>query len=187
MSRADFMRVLTGWPSRYLFFRRDERGGAALEFSIVGLPFIAVIIAIIEVAVDFMISAQLDTALQKSVADIRSGTVQIQNMTAAQFKTQILCSRLTGLTCSSVLLNVVKIAQSTDWATWSPSSINSSNQKWCPGGSADAILVQVAYPVPLASMIWAGATGAQTGSRYYISSAGLRNDPFGIPVTQAGC
>lgn len=176
------------WAGGRGIFRRDTRGSAALEFAIVGLPFFAVIFAIIEMAVDFMIYAEIDTAVQRSVADIRSGIVQMQSMTASQFKSQVLCPKMPGLTCSSILLNVATMPGVGDWLAWPADSIDPAIQKWCPGGPSDAVLVQVGYPVPLASMIWAGSLSTQDGTRYYVSSAGLRNDPYGVPFSAAaGC
>ncbi|MDB5594460.1 MAG: hypothetical protein JWM36_1421 [Hyphomicrobiales bacterium] len=176
------------------YFRRDTRGAAALEFAIVGLPFFAVVFVVLEVAVDFQIYAELDTSLQKAAADIRSGTVQMQSMTAEQFKSQILCPRLPGLSCSSILLTAATISNpdlpwygnADQWNAWEVVAINPGWLPWCPGGSGDVVLLQMGYPVPLASMIWAGTLKAN-GSRYYVSTVALRNDPFGVPVSAAGC
>ena len=115
----------------------------------VALPFLAMILCIIEVGVDFLFFSQIDYATHKAAQEIRSGSVQIQNLTSAQFKTNVLCPKITGLTCSSLQVNVVVIKQSEEWATWSPTSINPATAKWCPGGSTDTVLMQVAYPVPL--------------------------------------
>ena len=171
-----------------LLFVRDKSGAAALEFAIVALPFLAMILYIIEVGVDFLFFSQIDYATHKAAQEIRSGSVQIQNLTSAQFKTNVLCPKITGLTCSSLQVNVVVIKQSEEWATWSPTSINPATAKWCPGGSTDTVLMQVAYPVPLATMIWAGAQSTANGVRYYLSAAAFRNDPYGLPApATAGC
>jgi len=169
-------------------FVRNKSGAAALEFAMVAMPFLAMIICIIEVGVDFLFFSQIDYAAHKAAQEIRSGSVQMQKLTADQFKTNVLCPKLSGFTCSSVEVNVVVIKQSEEWVSWSPTTINPAAAKWCPGGAADTVLVQVAYPVPLASMIWAGSRSAADGIRYYLSAAAFRNDPFGLPAAAtAGC
>lgn len=173
---------------RALVFARDKSGAAALEFALVALPFLAMLVCIIEVGVDFLFFSQIDYAVHKAAQEIRSGSVQIQKLTAAQFKTNVLCPKLSGFTCSSLQVNVVVIKQSEEWASWSPTTIDPASAKWCPGGSADTVLIQVAYPVPLATMIWAGAQSTANGVRYYLSAAAFRNDPYGLPApATAGC
>lgn len=173
---------------RLVGFVRDKSGAAALEFALVALPFLAMVICIIEVGVDFFFFSQIDYAAHKAAQEIRSGSVQMQKLTADQFKTNVLCPKLSGFTCSSVRVNVVVIKQHNEWWAWSATTINPANAKWCPGGAADLVLVQIAYPVPLATMIWAGTKSTANGVRYYLSAAALRNDPFGLPApANAGC
>lgn len=169
-------------------FVRDKSGAAALEFAMVALPFLAMVICIIEVGVDFFFFSQIDYAAHKAAQEIRSGSVQMQKLTADQFKTNVLCPKLSGFTCSSVRINVVVIKESEEWWAWSPTNIDPTTARWCPGGAADTVLLQIAYPVPLATMIWAGSQSTANGVRYYLSAAAFRNDPFGLPaIANAGC
>jgi len=169
-------------------FVRDKSGAAALEFAMVAAPFLALLVCIIEVGVDFLLFSQVDYATHKAAQEIRSGSVQMSELTAEKFKTDVLCPKLNILPCAPVNVNVVVIKNSGEWGNWSPTSIDPATAKWCPGGAADAMLVQVAYPVPLASMIWAGSSSNANGVRYYMSSAGFRNDPYGLPApATAGC
>ncbi|MDB5652387.1 MAG: TadE-like protein, partial [Hyphomicrobiales bacterium] len=117
------------WAGGPGIFRRDTRGAAALEFAIVGLPFFAVVFAILEMAIDFMIYAEIDTAVQKSIADIRSGSVQLQNLNAEQFKSQVLCPRMPGLNCSSIMLNVA-LWPLTGATAWRATGVDTSIQNW---------------------------------------------------------
>jgi Flp pilus assembly protein TadG len=172
-------------PSGRRFLARDD-GAAAVEFAMVALPFLALTIGILEVGVDYFINSQIDYATQTAVEDIRSGRVQAQALTASSFKTNLLCARLAGLNCDSLIVNVVTIKAWSDWNSYA-GPVDPAVQKWCPGASTDRVLVQVAYPVPLATMIWSGSPSTTT-TRYFRASSGFRNDPYGVTyVNGAGC
>ena len=174
---------------RWRRFPEDARGAAAIEFALVGIPFIAIIFAILDVSVDNFIYTQIDTSTQKAVGMIRSGSVQVNELTRDGFRTQVLCPMLPNLDCAKLLVNVQPVTNFNTWPyVWTTATIDPSTQKWCPGGPADAVLVQVAYPIPLATMIWTGSATAENGTRYYLSAIGFRNDPFGVPYANpAGC
>lgn len=171
-----------------LRFRRDKTGAAALEFAMVAAPFLAIVVCIVEVSVDFLLFSQIDYAVHKAAQEIRTGSVQTRELTAEQFKTDVLCPKLNILSCSAVRINVVVIKKFQEWLYWSTTNINPATAKWCPGGAAETVLVPVAYPVPLQSMIWAGNKSAANGVRYYLAAAAFRTDPYGLPPPVAeGC
>lgn len=168
-------------------FARDKSGVTAVEFGMVALPFLAIIVCIIEVAVDFLIFSQIDYATHKAAQEIRFGSVQARKLSAAQFKTDVLCPKVSRLSCSQVVVNAVVMRKIEDFYPWSTSSIDPATARWCPGNAADTVLLQVAYPVPLATMIWAGARSSANGVRYYLSAASFRNDPFALAISGTGC
>lgn len=168
-------------------FGADKSGVAAVEFGMVALPFLAIVFCILETAVDYLIFSQIDYATHKAAQEIRFGGVQMKKMSAGQFKTDVLCPKLSLLSCSQVQINVVVIYDRTEFGAWLGSSINPATAKWCPGNASDSVLLQVAYPVPLATMIWAGARSNANGVRYYMSAASFRNDPFALATNNPGC
>lgn len=154
----------------------------------VATPFLALVVCIVEVGLDFFLFSQIDYAAHKAAQEIRSGSVQTRQLTAERFKTEVVCPKLNILSCSSFQVNVVVIRAFTEWAYWSTTNIDPARAKWCPGGAAETVLVQIAYPVPLPTMIWAGNTSTTNGVRYYLASAAFRNDPYGLPPSTApGC
>lgn len=160
-------------------FGRDKTGAAALEFALIAMPFLGLVVCIIEVAIDFLLFSQIDYATHKAAMEIRSGNVQANKMTVEQFKTDVLCPKLSGMSCSSIQVSTAVVKNYWEWFPWSPYNPNPA-QKWCTGGATDVVVLRVSYPVPLATMIWAG-TASANGNRYYVSSAAFRNDPFGLP------
>ncbi len=90
-------------PKRILrTFRRSDSGSAAVEFSLVAVPFFALLFAIIETGIVFFAGQVLENGVQDSGRLIYTNQITNTNTTAAQFKAD-LCSRV------SVLLNCTGI------------------------------------------------------------------------------
>lgn len=86
-------------PNRILRkFRRNKSGSAAVEFSLVAVPFFALLFAIIESSIVFFAGQVLETAVQDSGRLIYTNQITNTNTTAAQFKADV-CSRV------SILMN----------------------------------------------------------------------------------
>jgi len=69
---------------------RDERGAVAIEFGILAIPFFALIFAIIETAMTFFAQQILESALQDSIREIRTGQSQAGTpWTTTRFRTEI--------------------------------------------------------------------------------------------------
>ena len=86
-------------------FRRDDSGSAAVDFSLVAVPFFALFFAIVESGLVFFGGQVLETALQDSARPIFTHQLQDSGLTAAQqeqqFKTD-LCNRVAILmSCGS--------------------------------------------------------------------------------------
>lgn len=173
-------------------FRRDKSGAAALEFALIATPFLAMIVCIIEVALDFLYFSHVDYATHKAIQQIRSGAVQTQKLDMETFKKDILCPEMSSLACGPVLVNMrimnTWCCSPDGWNGWRANNIDPATAKWCPGGSADLIFLQVAYPVPFGAIIWSGTSSIADGKRYYLTTVAVRNDPFGLPRPKvAGC
>ncbi len=91
-------------PPKRLFrrFRRNVSGSAAVEFSLVAVPFFALLFAIIETAIVFFAGQVLESGVQDSGRLIYTNQITNTNTTVAQFKAD-LCNRV------SVLMNCTGI------------------------------------------------------------------------------
>src|SRR5436309_9819104 len=82
-------------------FARAQDGAAAVEFSLVAAPFLAVMFAIMETALVFFAGQTLETAVADSARLILTGQAQNQSLTQTTFKNAV-CARIYGLfNCSS--------------------------------------------------------------------------------------
>lgn len=86
---------------------KEEDGATAIEFAMLGLPFLALLFGIIELALIFFISSTTQHALETAARQIRTGEFQNSGGTAAAFKTKI-CTAMAGLgSCSNLRIDVV--------------------------------------------------------------------------------
>ena len=94
-------------------FRRNDRGSAAVEFSLVAVPFFALLFAIIETGIVFFAGQVLENGVQDSGRLIYTNQITNTNTTAAQFKAD-LCNRVSILlNCSGIDVDVKYYAAGT--------------------------------------------------------------------------
>jgi len=87
-------------------FGASRKGSAAVEFSLVALPFFALLFAIVEVAMVFFATQVLETGARDTARLLLTHQAQDQAMTASEVHDD-LCSRVQVLmTCNGVYLDV---------------------------------------------------------------------------------
>src|SRR2546429_9907958 len=77
-------------------FVRQESGVAAVEFSMVAVPFLALIFAILETSIIFFAGQALETAVADSGRLIMTGQAQSQGFDQNAFKNAV-CAKIYGL------------------------------------------------------------------------------------------
>jgi len=183
--RKVFGRFIT--PSRRGFLR-DERGTTAIEFGILGIPFFALLGAILETSYVFLAGQILDTAVQDAAREIRTGQAQGAGYDIDDFRDEI-CGGLYGLfDCTKLLINITPVTNFTGASVSSPLPPASCTPTLCewslpaaftPGGGGDVILVRVYYKWPTIINL-GGFNLADTGAnaRLLGSVRVFANEPF---------
>jgi Flp pilus assembly protein TadG len=164
-------------------FWRNQSGGAAVDFALVMLPFLIVLMSIIESAVVLFAGQVLQTAATNSARQILTGQAQNSGMSAAQFKNSV-CANLTVMFQCSSGLNV-DIRSFSNFSTVSlPSPTNSSgaltgNYSYSPGNPGDVVVVRLIYQWPIfAAGLVPGLVNSANNTRTLIGTAAFRNEPF---------
>jgi len=94
-------------------FRRDSSGSAAVEFSLVAVPFFALLFAIIETGIVFFAGQVLESGVQDSGRLVYTNQMTGTNTTAAQFKAD-LCNRVSVLmSCANLDIDIKYFAAGT--------------------------------------------------------------------------
>ena len=84
-------------PGLLARFAAAQRGATAVEFAMVAAPFLAMVFAIFELGMMFLVSTTLESAAQAEARTLRTGQFQSAAGTAASYKTAI-CDSLGWLT-----------------------------------------------------------------------------------------
>ena len=125
--------------------RRDEGGATAVEFAIVALPFIALLVAILETALMFFAGQAMDTAVDQAARMVRTGQAQQQGLDINKFKEQI-CGQISLLfdcpaglkidvekyaTFDSINLGVPRTRAATSTSPRTSSPATAATSWWC--------------------------------------------------------
>lgn len=95
------------WKQLFRKYRKNKDGATAIEFAILALPFLALLLSIIEVAIVFFLSSTLTHAMNESARDIRTGEFQATCGKAADFKSMVCDNMATLGSCSNLRIDVV--------------------------------------------------------------------------------
>lgn len=183
--RSGFSARLASAATRVLprRIRRDENGAAAVEFAIIGLPFFALIGAIIETALVFLANQILETAVNDSARLIRTGQAQQQAFDAAKFKTEV-CNRLYILIeCAGVTIDVRTVTSFAAVTTAPPidadGKFSDSGFTFDAGKASELVVLKAYYQFPLIfSGLGLNLADLANGKRLIGAVTAFRNEPF---------
>jgi Flp pilus assembly protein TadG len=181
-----FARVL----GKQLFrrFARARRGSAAVEFSIVALPFFVLMFGLAEVAMIGFAQTSLDFAVSETARQIRTGQAQMGGLSRADIEEQ-LCDEVNNfiiLSCGgNLFLDVKQFASFVDAGNDNNDPINDDGEfddsgfGYQPGAPADIIVVRAYYRwhvmTPMFEPVFQNISG---GDRILVSTMMFRNEPY---------
>jgi Flp pilus assembly protein TadG len=176
-------------------FARAEAGVTAVEFGLISLPLMLMIFGVLELALVFMVSISLDSAMQVSSRQIRTGQFQVAGGGLPGFKT-LVCSNMGWLQsqcAANIFLDVRTFADFADLAnasTLTPANAAAANFCFQPGQPTDIVLVRAYYQWTLMTPLLNNAL-ANLGAtqRLITSTTAFRNEPFNNnpPQGASGC
>lgn len=170
-------------------FIRNERGATAVEFSIVALPFFALMFAILETALAFFAQNYFEDTLARVARQVRTGQAQKVALDSAGFKTAM-CAYLTPMfncpggvsvdlrtysTFDAVSLTIPTVASGPDAGNLDTNNMTfTTNSK---GG--DIVLVRAYYSWPVfVNRLGNNLATMPNGTHLLVATAAFRNEPF---------
>ena len=161
---------------------RDRSGAAAVEFSLVALPFIILVIGILDIALMFFVDGALDSALHMAARDVRTGRSATENWDLSAFKEEVCDGLAWSFDCSSNLL--VSTTEMNDLSAVTFQSgvsdgVLSVTETFSSGTPDSYMMIQAFLPWPS----WLAPLGVATAhlddGRYVLSATALfRNEPY---------
>lgn len=166
-------------------FARGRDGSAAVEFAMIALPFLALIMGIIEISMIYLVSTTLENATADIARKVRTGELQTSGTTqnANTFVASI-CGELTWLSsCSSNLyVDVNKITSWSGYSTNAPiknGQVDPTQLNFTMGGPGDIVMVRAFYKWTLFTPALDGmAASLNGGSTLITATAAFRNEPY---------
>jgi Flp pilus assembly protein TadG len=171
-------------------FIKGRSAATAVEFGLIAVPFMAMMLEILQNAFFVYVSGALDQATVAAARQIMTGSVQNQSLTAAQFRTQILCPMLPlTMSCNNVIVNIQNYSESSGFTSFLNAAqtsivvppLNNTKTSFCPGGTGQYVYVQVFYAMPLLIAAWLPVvTTTYNGAtvRLVSAAAAFKNEPF---------
>ena len=182
---ANFARRLLPGRAARSFVRRQD-GGAAIEFSLVALPFLALIFAIMETALVFFANQTLEAAATESARLIMTGQAQSAGYTQSTFKDQVVCAYLkSGVSlfdCTNGVQVDVKSYSSFSAINTAPpiknGKLDTTNLAYTPGGAGDIVVVRLYYEWPIYVSLLGNNLANLGSDRLLVATSVFRNEPF---------
>jgi Flp pilus assembly protein TadG len=190
-----------GRRKRFGVFIKDSKGATAVEFALIGLPFIALIAGLLQTFLIFFAQSVLENAVRASARQILTGQVQtadagLSTIAAQQAFLNTVCANAAVLfTCSTMNSSgqqtsnglMVDVEVASQWSsanvampvlTYNSSGIVNNSWQFNPGNAGDIVVVRIMYLWPSFFGPIAYATANQAnGGRLIMASAAFQNEP----------
>jgi Flp pilus assembly protein TadG len=153
-------------------FRRNENGGAAVEFALVAMPFIGLVVAIIELGIFFFASRHFEDGVFNASRQVMTQRLPPASICSA-FRTEI-SNQLSGwLNPNNVVLSV-----STGTNFGAGTAVNLGGGGCSFGTPGQVVTVTATYPYPFVGFrIALGGTLWGAGTNLSVSTA-FRVEPL---------
>lgn len=167
-------------------FAAAKQGVAAVEFSLILVPFMLLIVGVAEIAMIGFAQSSLDFAVNETARDIRTGEAQMSNKNQSEIE-NVLCSEMgnfLGIDCAGALyLDVQRFDSFVDAAAVQNPIVDNAFQTgafgYQPGAPSDIVVVRAFYRwQTLTPMFQDVFKNVANGDRILASSMMFRNEPY---------
>lgn len=167
-------------------FRRAESGSTAIEFTILALPFCALIFAILESCVSFAAQEVLSNATDDVARQLRTGQLKASTVTEASLKTT-LCDKISIIVptgCPGLVVDLRQYATFADAAKvtiklTSDRDIDTTGFAVSPGPSLSKNMLRVFYKWPVMTDFMSSAmSNLKDGKTLHFATVTWQNEPF---------
>ncbi len=163
-------------------WKKNEDGSTAVEFALIGIPFIFMVIGIIEMALMFTSQSLLEASTNEASRLIRTGAVQ-QGGGVDAFEDELCDFANLLMACDEIQYQVDSVDSFQDAQDFPDASFddegNLNNQGFDAGGVSDVVLIRIAYKYPIKTpMMQFILSNNNDGNRILLSTVVLQTEPY---------
>jgi len=176
------VRLLRKHWNRLQALRRRREGVAAIEFSLIAIPFFVLLFAILETGYVFLLSILLEGATADGARQIRTGFVKAA--TPEVFENLVCTSMYGMIDCGKFIYDVRNFADFKTFTETEAAGVpdDPKTAPFFPGNAGDVVVVRVMYKWTFITPFLENLLGAgKDGTRHLVSSVALVNEPFDEP------
>jgi Flp pilus assembly protein TadG len=170
--------------NRCAAFVADRKGATAVEFALVGAPFLALIIALVQTFLVFFAQQCLESVVRQSGRLIMTGQVQAAQMTQTTFAQKVCNQVVVFFNCNGLMIDVQVAGAWSSANTATPTLTFDSQGKvtntwqFNPGVAGDIVVLRVMYvwPVVLGPLGF-NLSNLSNGNRLIMGTAAFQNEP----------
>ena len=183
--KSRISRLAAAWsgPSTLRRFIHQRDATTAIEFGLVGAPFIALTFATMQTGIVFFAGQTLETAAANASRLVMTGQAQTQGWSAAQFKQQV-CNSITAIfNCQSGVYVDVETYSSFAAVNLSlpiaNGSFTAAAMNYNPGGPGDIVVVRLYYQYPVyVNLLGSTLSNLNNGANLLAATAVFKNEPY---------
>ncbi len=161
-------------------WKKKKDGSAAIEFSLLLLPYMLLSLGIMELSLMFMSASLLEGATDSAARLIRTGQIQQGTADPETVFRDALCNYAVVLIdCNSMIIEVTTLNNYTDYtAPTYDADGNMISSGFNAGGSNDKVLIRVAYSYSMITPLVGPLLNGPNGSTQFISTIVLQTEPY---------
>lgn len=168
------------WMLRY--FARNKQGSAAIEFAMVATPFLAMLLAGLQIFLLAFAQQNLETAAEAAGRLVLTGNASALNQ--SQFKTAV-CQQLSSLfSCNNLMVDVETAASFSGASTSTPTITydqygNVSNTWNYTSGSPGSVMVlRLMYLWPMFNLPGLSLVNQNNGTHLMMATSVFKNEAY---------
>ena len=171
-----------GFGKSIKLWRYNRDGSTAVEFALIGIPFIFMVIGIVEMALMFTATSLLEASTAEAARQVRTGAIQQE--TGEEGFTDALCDFAAVLIpCEDLQYQVVALDNFGEAEDFPDAEFdeegNLEDQQFDPGGVSDVVMIRVAYKYPIKTpMMQLMLTNNSDNNRIMLSTIVLQTEPY---------
>jgi Flp pilus assembly protein TadG len=165
-------------------FQRDSNGASAVEFAIVSVPFIVLLVGILELAIVFYAGEVLELSAAQAGRMVMTGQAQTAGYTAATYKAAV-CSKLSSLfSCDKLNIKVTTYSSFTSASVaptyTSDGQLDTASMTYAPGMAGSVVIVQLYYQWPIMFTVFNSwlINQSASNSNLLVATAVIQNEPY---------